>query len=158
MNALVVYDSYFGNTERIAQAIGNALSNGQPVTVKAADQVTTAQLQAVDLLIVGSPTRGFRPTEGVNQLLKRMSGIDLAGKRVAAFDTRIRLETIESRPMRFMVKTGGFAAATIAKQLKSKGGTLVAPPEGFTVDAEKGPLTDGELERAAAWAKQVAGA
>ena len=158
MNALVVYDSYFGNTEQIAQAIGRSLEHGQTVVVKAADQVTAAELHGADLLIVGSPTRSFRPTPGVSQWLKQLKDNDLRGVRVAAFDTRIRLDTIESTPLRFMVKTGGFAAKSIAKLLTRKGGTLAAPPEGFTVDGEQGPLTAGELERAAAWAKQIASA
>ena len=155
MQALVVYDSYFGNTEQIAKAMGKALDAGESVAVKAADQVSASDIHRADLVIVGSPTRSFRPTPGISRLLKRMADGDLRGKRVAAFDTRIRLDTIESKPMRFMVKTGGFAAKTIAKGLVAKGGALVAPPEGFTVDGEQGPLTPGELGRAGEWARQV---
>jgi flavodoxin len=156
MHTLVVYDSYFGNTEQIAKAMGQALATDGVVEVLPADQVTSVRLNGVDVLIVGSPTRSFRPTPGISQLLKQMADGDLRGKRVAAFDTRIRLDTIESKPMRFMVKTGGFAAKSIARMLVSKGGTLIAPPEGFTVDGEKGPLSSGELERAGDWAKHVA--
>jgi flavodoxin len=155
MKALVIYDSYFGNTERIAKAMGEALAHECAAEVVPADQMTLERLQGADLVIVGSPTRSFRPTPGVTQWLKQTGGDELRGKRVAAFDTRIRLDTIGSKPLRFMVKTGGFAAKAIAKSLVSKGGTLTAPPEGFTVDGEEGPLTAGELERAGAWARQI---
>jgi hypothetical protein len=75
--------------------------------------------------------------------------------RVAAFDTRIVLETIDSKALRFLVDKGGYAASTIAKTLEKKGGKLTAPPEGFFVTGEQGPLKDGELERAADWVKLI---
>jgi len=71
----------------------------------------------------------------------------------AAFDTRFALESIDSSTVRFIVKTGGYAASTIAKELKKRGGNLVAAPEGFLVTGEKGPLKEGELERAKEWGR-----
>jgi flavodoxin len=56
---LVVYDSTYGNTEKIAQAIGEAIG-GQILRV---GEVNPADLKGFDLLIVGSPTRGGLPTE-----------------------------------------------------------------------------------------------
>jgi hypothetical protein len=53
------------------------------------------------------------------------------------------------------VDKGGYAASTIAKTLEKKGGKLAVPAEGFFVTGEQGPLKDGELERAAAWARKV---
>lgn len=75
--------------------------------------------------------------------------------RVAAFDTRIVLETIDSKALRFLVDKGGYAANTIAKTLEKKGGKPTAPPEGFFVTGEQGPLKDGELERATDWVKLI---
>ena len=57
--------------------------------------------------------------------------------------------------MRFIVKTGGYAAKHIAKTLIRKGGELIAPPEGFLVSDEKGPLVNGEIERATKWIKKM---
>jgi len=54
-----------------------------------------------------------------------------------------------------MVRLFGYAAAPIAKRLKSKGGELVLAPEGFVVKDTEGPLKEGELDRAAAWARQL---
>jgi len=62
MKALVVYDSVFGNTEQIAQAIGDALGSSENVPVLKVTDVKLEQLAGSKLLIVGSPTRAFRPT------------------------------------------------------------------------------------------------
>lgn len=155
MKALVVYDSVFGNTEKIAQAIGEALGLPDQVEVLPVGQVTAEMIHGVELFIVGSPTRGFRPTETVTRFLETLVNNQLDGVNVAAFDTRIWLETINSKAFRFIVNTGGYAASSIAKAVKKKGGNLLVPPEGFLVTGEQGPLKDGELERAAAWAKRL---
>lgn len=149
---LAIYDSVFGNTEIIAQAIAAALgTQAMPVS-----QTVAEQLRGLNLLVVGSPTRGFRPTEDIAKLLNGLPKNHLAGVRVAAFDTRIALETIDSKALRFIVDKGGYAAGTIAKALEKKGGQLVAPGEGFYVTGEQGPLKEGELERAANWAGRLA--
>lgn len=137
MKALVVYDSTYGNTEKIAQAIGEAIG-GQVVRV---DNVGPADLSGFDLVIVGSPTHGGFPTEGIHGLLKTPFALD--GVNVAACDTRTRMTIF------------GRAAPKIARRLEKKGGTLLAPPEGFLVLGTEGTLRDGELERAADWARQL---
>ncbi len=148
MKTLVFYDSVFGNTEKIAQSIADALDTSAILV----SQVDGGQLGGLDLLVIGSPTRGFRPTEGISKMLNGLPKNQLAGMRVAAFDTRIVLATIDSRALRFLVDKGGYAASTIAKMLEKKGGRLAAPGEGFFVTGEQGPLKEGELERAAVWA------
>jgi flavodoxin len=150
MKALIVYDSVFGNTEKVAQSMAAALqASALPVS-----QVATDKLRGLDLLIVGSPTRSFRPTPAISQFLKALLKNHLAGIQVAAFDTRIWLNTIDSAAFRFIVDKGGYAASTMAKALTKEGGKLLAPPEGFLVTGEQGPLKEGELERAAAWARR----
>jgi flavodoxin len=156
MNALVIYDSVFGNTEKIAQEISAALASQGRSEALPVSQVTAERLNGVELLIAGSPTRGFRPTEAISQFLKTADRNRFKGMRVAAFDTRIWLDTIQSSTFRFIVNTGGYAASSIAKALEKKGGRLLAPPEGFLVTGEQGPLKEGELERAADWVMQIA--
>ena len=73
---------------------------------------------------------------------------------MAAFDTRIETSDIPSPVLRTFVKIGGYAARPIADRLKKKGGDLIASPEGFFVAGEKGPLKEGELERAAGWVRR----
>lgn len=152
MKTLVIYDSVFGNTEKIAQAIAQSLGTRVSVEILKPDQVVPEQMTGVDLLVVGSPTRGFRPTEALSDLLKRIPSKALTGVKVAAFDTRFNVDQIESKGVRLLVKTGGYAAKRIADQLKKLGGNLIVEPEGFFVKDTEGPLLDGEIERASAWA------
>ena len=154
MKALVVYDTFFGNTEQIAQAIARALD---AEAVKA-DGVRAEQLAGLDLLVVGSPTRAFRPSPNTSAWLKGLEAGALSGVKVAAFDTRITIEDSKSGFLNIMMKLFGWAAKPIAKRLVSKGGTLTAEPEGFAVLDSKGPLKDGEVERAEAWARGLASA
>ena len=155
MKALVVYDSVYGNTERIAQAIGNALgSPGDAETLRVGD-VTTQQLMGAQLLIVGSPTQKFSPLGAITRLLRRIPAGGLQGIKVAAFDTRFSMSDAQSRILRFFVSVFGYAARPIASRLAKKGGELIVPPEGFIVQGTEGPLKEGELERAAEWAKQI---
>lgn len=159
MNALIIYDSVFGNTGEVARTIGDTVlaelaSQGETHTISVGE-VTQDQLLACDLLIVGSPTRSFRPTSEISNLLKSLHKNQLSGVWVAAFDTRICLDTIDSSALRFIVDKGGYAASTIAKSLQKKGGHLVADPEGFLVTGEEGPLKDGELKRATNWTKEL---
>jgi flavodoxin len=155
MKIIVVYDSVFGNTGQIAQAIGGALGSGNEVEVCNVSQFSRENLKGTELLIVGSPTRGFRPTEAISNFIKNLSPRGLTGIMVAAFDTRISLEELKSSIARFIVKKGGYAANPIAKKLVAMGGILMLPPEGFLVTNEKGPLKVGETERAAGWAREL---
>ncbi|MCW3979764.1 MAG: flavodoxin family protein [Candidatus Bathyarchaeota archaeon] len=155
VKALVVYDSVFGNTEQVAKAIGGALSPLGGVEVLKVDNVKPAQLTGLDLLVVGSPTRAFRPTAATSNLLKGIPNNGLRGVKVAAFDTRIATADVNSGVLNVMVKIFGYAAKPISDRLVKKGGELVIPPEGFYVADSEGPLKEGELERAVEWAKQI---
>jgi flavodoxin len=159
MKALVVYDSAYGNTERIAQVIGEALGAPEEVSVQRAGTIKTDPLTEVRLLIVGSPTQRFRPLPTISSLLKGLAPNSLKGVHVAAFDTRLSQSNIDETPvLAFFVKLigrGAYAAGPIADQLKKKGGKLVGSPAGFYVEGMEGPLVQGELERAQQWAKQI---
>ena len=145
MKALIVYDSIYGNTEKIARAIGGAIIG--EVKVLRVDEVNPSELESIVLLIVGSPTQGGRPTPAIQGFLDRVSG-PIRGINVAAFDTRLSTR---------WVGIFGYAVGKIADNLKGKGGILVASPEGFFVKGTKGPLKEGELERAASWTKVILG-
>jgi flavodoxin len=156
MKAMVVYDSVFGNTGQVAQAIGEGLGSPEEVEVCQVGDVQPDQLAGLTLLVVGSPTRQFSPTGATTGLLKGIPKDGLKGVKVAAFDTRFAESEIEKvRILAFFVKLFGYAAKPIADRLQKKGGELAAPPEGFYVTDTEGPLFEGELERAAEWAKQI---
>jgi flavodoxin I len=158
MKVLVIYDSVFGNTEKIAQAVSNALSVQCDVKLRRVSDVTPDDLTNLDLLIVGSPTRGFSPTPATKELITHLPKHSMQGVKVAAFDTRIAIEDVDSAILTSFVNVFGYAAKPIADRLRRRGGTLVMPCEGFFVEGKEGPLKSGELERAAYWARAVSGA
>lgn len=146
MKALIVYDSVYGNTEKIARAVAGAIAKPGEVKVLRVGEADPSALGKVDLLMVGSPTRAWRPTPAIQEFLRRMPENSLKNINVAAFDTRAT---------GFVAKLFGNAASRIADGLKAKGGTPVVQPEGFIVKGKEGPLEDGETERAAGWAKAI---
>ncbi|OGN98132.1 MAG: hypothetical protein A2Y89_07120 [Chloroflexi bacterium RBG_13_51_18] len=145
MKALVIYDSLYGNTEQIAKAISGAL--GAEAKAVRVGEVKPDELAAYSLIIIGSPTQGGRATPAIKTFLANLPADALKDKRLAAFDTRNKS---------FLVKMFGWAATRIEAAIKAKGGNTTAQPQGFFVKGTKGPLVDGELERAATWAKAIA--
>jgi len=143
MKVFVVYDSVHGNTEKIARTVGAAISG--EVHVVRVEQAKPSDLNSVDLLIIGSPTQAGRPTRAVQDFLSSMPAPAGRGS-AAAFDTRFSAG---------WVRVFGYAADRIASALKRKGWTAAARAEGFFVTGKEGPLKEGELERATAWAKTI---
>ncbi len=155
MKAMVVYDSVHGNTERVAQAVAGALGSEEEVETKGVTETSAGQLTGLDIVVVGAPTHAFRPTPVTREFLGRIPDGGLLGIKIAAFDTRISVEDTDSAILSFMIKLFGYAAKPIANALRKKGGELVVAPEGFYVEDTEGPLKEGELERAVAWAEGI---
>jgi flavodoxin I len=146
MKALIVYDSVYGNTEKIAKAIADGIAASGEAKAVRAGEASASELASVDLLVVGSPVHGGRPTPAVQDFLNKMTQQSLKDIKVTAFDTRATSK---------FAKIFGNAAGRIAGQLTKKGGLLIVPAEGFFVTGTKGPLKEGELERAAAWGRRI---
>lgn len=169
MKAIVVYESMFGDTRQIAEAVGDGLAGEYEVSVVPVGKIAADQLAGADLLVVGGPThvRGMsrpRTREGaVEQAAKPDSHLTLepeaagyglrewlatltgAPKHAAAFDTRIQMSAVIT----------GRAAPKIAHSLKRSGCQLIAEPESFLVTKET-TLVAGERERARAWGQTLA--
>lgn len=158
MKALVIYDSVFGNTEKVARAIGDALATRGETQVVRVTDARPEQLAGLDVLVVGSPTRAFRPMPSVSAFIKGLPDGALQGVRSVAFDTRVSPEDAKSAVLGFFVRLFGWAAEKIDKALTGKGGRQAVAPEGFYVLGSEGPLREGELERAADWARQIVAA
>lgn len=148
MKSLVIYDSQFGNTERIARKVGEVLG-AQAIPVAEAGPES---VEGIELLVLGSPTQGGRPTQKIQDFVKQLPPDALKGVRVAAFDTRI-----DSRAhgpfLRLLTGVIGFAAGRIASSLEQKGGLPTAKPAGFIVAGKEGPLEEGEEAHAEMWAE-----
>ena len=152
MKAYIIYDSMYGNTQKIAQAIGEGLAG--EVKVTSISGANSSELKTSDLLIVGSPVHGGRATPALDTFIKQLPENSLEGISVAAFDTRFESEE-QGVGLRILMSVIRYAAPRLAKALVKKGGILVAEPEGFIVENKEGPLKEGELERATKWASQL---
>ncbi len=161
MRAVVAYESWFGNTGALAEAVADELRIDHDVTLVSVDEPPPS-LDGVDLVVVGAPTH----VHGLSSTYSRRAALQQKGeerepgpgargwlaelppgkgRRAAAFDTRI------DKPVVLV----GSAGRTLARRLSRKGFELVAPAESFFVRDSEGPLEDGELERARAWARRV---
>jgi flavodoxin len=147
VNALVVYDSTFGNTESIARAIADVLAERGTARLRRVNKVQPGDLEGIDLLVAGCPTQRRKPTPAIVAFLGVTPAAALEGLPVAAFDTRYH------RP-RLLT---GSAAKAIAKRLRKAGAELLLPPESFFVMGREGPLEERELDRARQWAGQLVG-
>jgi len=143
MKTLVVYFSKFGNTHKVADTIAKSISSNGEVRTIELTNLTTNDLKDLDLLVMGSPTHKMNLPEAVkpvfNQLPKRL----LPGTPVAAFDTSYKMSWMLNQFT---------ASKRLAKKLRKLGGKLILPPETFHVTDREGPLYEGELQRAQAWA------
>lgn len=139
MKILIIFDSNFGNTKKIAEVIASEL-NARAVSVS---DFNEKDLERINLLIVGSPINGWRPTEKINKFLNGFSKNQLKGVRAASFDTRVKL---------FI---HGDAAKKISKKLKDAGAEIIVEPQAFYVKGKEGPLLAGEIERVKNWAREI---
>lgn len=149
MNVTIVYDSVFGNTATIAKEIAAALGGQHTVRLLAVGEATKLGPDKIDLLIVGSPTRGFRPTPAIDEFAAGLASAP--GQQAAVFDTRLDAEEIHPAPLRWVINAGGYAAQRIAQDLE-RHGFSIAGNTGFLVTGTEGPLKPGEVERAREWA------
>lgn len=169
MYVLVVYESMFGNTAAVARAVADGLAGGGPtggdpagqqVRVRVAEVNTRPEATAADAVVVGAPTHAFgmsRPATRADAarqgaqapvelgLREWLATLRRPGLTVAAFDTRI------ANPL-----VPGSAAKKAARSLRRAGCRLLTPAESFLVTGTKGPLRDGELERARTWGADLA--
>jgi flavodoxin len=145
MNALVVYNSKFGNTEHIARAIGSTLAAHGTTDVRPIGE--TGKIPAeTDLLVIGGPTHAHGMDEAMKTFLATLPATAVTDLPVAAFDTRLKWPMFLS----------GSAARGITKHLGRLGGQVLVEPGSFLVAGGEGPLVDGEIERAVSWAEGLA--
>jgi hypothetical protein len=170
MTVLVVYESMYGSTQAIAEAIAEGLAPAGPVRVVEVGALAKSPggrsiSQDLELLVVGGPTHAFglsRPNTrqdaardaprgevvsagmGLREWLTELK-LPVGGTRFAAFDTKVL------RP-----KLPGSAAKSADKQLRQMGGRSVADPRSFGVHGKSDGIVEGELENAKAWGAALA--
>ena len=143
MNALVIYDSNFGNTKSVAEEIVKNLDgNARTLSVK---NFHTADLAGIDLVIWGSPINGWKPSVATIAVMNELPEKTFQGLRFTTFDTRIKS---------FL---HGDAKDHMAEKIRTLGGKPIAKPKEFYVRGKDGPLCDGEIEKAGRWARRISG-
>lgn len=165
MRALVVYESMFGNTQVVAQAIAGGLASTMPVEVTEVGAAPASVGPDVALLVVGGPTHAFglsRPQTREDAARQSSHGVVSQGEGLrewldalpkptpapvaAAFDTHIDKTWVP-----------GSASGAAARRLR-KLGLDVAASESFYVTDSSGPLAQGEEDRARRWGEHLASA
>jgi flavorubredoxin len=136
VKALVVYDSLFGNTEKVAMALVAGLeSGGVDVDVVKVDAVRFDELGEVDLLCVGGPVHAWSVSKPVNEFFERLKSVGgLTGKKAFAFDTKMKS------------RLAGSAGGKIEAKLKDLGLTIARHSESAIVKGREGPLEESAEE------------
>ena len=156
MSTLVVFESMWGNSRKVAEAVANGLGEGVPVVNVA--QAPVPLPPEVDTLVLGGPTHAFSMSRASTRQEADAKGADEGnvhtGMRewlqslparddlwVATFDTRVA--SVRHLP--------GSAAKAAAREVRRRRLGQVVATESFYVADTAGPLLDGELDRARAW-------
>ena len=169
MKAVIIYESMYGNTRAIAEAIGDSLGPAADLSVTSTADATQDMLRKADLVVVGGPTHAH----GMSRPATRKSAIGAANKpgshlvpepgaggpgvrdwlaglgqlsgAAAAFDTRMKGPAVFT----------GRASKGITRLLRRQGFTIVAEPESFLV-TKASELHPGQIARAREWGATLA--
>ncbi len=162
MSALVVFESMFGNTRSVAEAVAEGIGESLPVEAVEVGSAPPLQGLDVELLVAGAPTHAFglsRPQTRADAarraggaVISSQGGLrewlgeaDRVPLPVAGFDTHVK------RP-----RLPGRAGRVALTQLRGMGAFVLAGSESFFVHGYEGPLYEGELDRARTWGTELA--
>lgn len=164
MRALIVYETLFGNTKSVAQAIGDGVRTGAEVNIVDV-RTATESIDDVDLLVVGGPTHqlgitrpGTRrqaetqyeeaPPVAKTGLREWIAELDIpTGTATAVFDTRLHHPSV--------LRVFDHAARTTGRLLERRGAHTIAAPQCFLVESATGPLLPHEIDRARDWGQTL---
>jgi len=144
VKSIVIYGTRYGNTHEIAKAIAISLEKRGSIQLFPAE--ATPSFQDADLVILGGPTEGHGMSQPLQQFFSRLETDSMRGKLVACFDTRVA----------WPLWLSGSAAERIADRARDFGAEIVGPAGSFLVKGKTPELEPGELDRATAWADNVA--
>ena len=177
MHVAVVYESLFGSTHEIAEAIAAGITDARPdaaIDLMRVGEADPDQAARAGLLVVGGPTH----MRGMTRAMSRKLGLSIEGKKTpdathdvhdpepgaegpGVRDWLHRLpkaglgHTAAAFDTRLANRMAGGAAHGIARRLRRAGYRLITDPEGFIVEDAEGPLRAGERERARSWAADL---
>jgi len=148
MNGIVVYDTSYGNTKTIAATIAETLKeSGIEVDLFYVKDVKKLSAKDYNFLVVGSPTRFGTMSFAIRGFLGKVKSEEWLNKPFVAFDTE-NPENLEKKEYS--------AAEKIAAKLKDEKMNQLLPVLKALVFGQKGPLKEGEIERAKEYARRLA--
>jgi flavodoxin len=143
---LILYDTQFGNTRKLALEIASRIQENEGITTKVAngEGLDTEDLSRYDAVLFGGPTRAFRATRGATSAIKRAAKIGLDGKVVACFGT-------------YIMGNQSRAVKSMDKLLKKRAPSAIHISPGFSAKVEgvQGPIEPRELADAGNFAKTI---
>jgi flavorubredoxin len=149
MEVLVVYDSYYGNTKAVAEAIAEEVrSAGHEARVHSARKWLPENTRA-DMMMLGSPTRVARMTRSTKKVVKKLRGSSWGSKPIFTFDTV--MPGVVGRPGTW----GGTAGQKLHDLAKDMGLNVQEPVLHAEVTDMKGPLAADALEKAKVFAREA---
>lgn len=104
MKVLIVYDSFFGNTEKVARTLENTLKSKHDVKVRKVGNERMVDVYDSDLIIIGSPTRVFEPTKAIKSFVKMIDFNKNSSLKTLVFDTRMDIEKVNVKILKFLEK------------------------------------------------------
>lgn len=160
MHAIVVYESYWGNTAKVAKAIAEGIGDGARAC--ATDEAAADDVANADLIVAGSPVFAFGlPTEKIRENLRQSESTASPGPDLSHPSLRSWLDALprgRGRSAAFETRlwwSPRGATGTIEQRLSARGYPPLAKAKKFVVQGGSGPLREGELERAKAWGQAL---
>ncbi len=136
--ALIVYESRYGNTKRVAETIAKGMQriDGIETVLSEVKGVDLSALSRVEAIVIGGPNHMGGPTRGIKKFIDKLSSLSLEGKRFAVFDT---------------YGGGDFEKATkkMEQRVREKAPAMKMMASGLSIKVEgmKGPIAEGELPK-----------
>ncbi|MGZ4426765.1 MAG: flavodoxin family protein [Nocardioidaceae bacterium] len=162
MKALVVYESMFGNTQAVAEAVADGLSATMQVDLRDVSEAPTPATEDVDLIVLGGPTHAFSLSRASTRAEAIKQGATHGSEEVGLREWLAHLErgphsqlvaTFDTRSDQVRHLPG--SAAKKAARLTRRQGYPRAETESFYVADTAGPLDPGELDRAKGWGARL---
>ncbi|MGB9683605.1 MAG: flavodoxin family protein [Candidatus Bathyarchaeales archaeon] len=144
---VVVFESRYGNTKRVAESIIDGINGvgGVEVSLKELKEVDFKGIPSYDAILIGSPNHFGEPTRDIRGFIDKLSELTLEGKKFAVFDT-------------YMGKDFEKAVKKMEKRISEKALGLKRLTSGLSIKVQgmKGPIVEGELSKCKEFGKKIA--
>lgn len=148
MNVLVVYDTKFGNTKKVAETIAEGMQEIAQIKTEVinVNEVEISRVHDFDAIIIGSPTWGGNSPKPIRNFINELADLQLKEKYYAVFDTNNNLRFLSN-----LVKK-------LEKRIDKKVTDLkrILPGLPVRVIGLQGPIAEGELPKCRNFGKELA--